>query len=125
MSGGFAVATRNMHRPEGLSKKPNQPYRNLRDVEIVKNTMDKIKPYEKIADQFQISNESAKYFLNHVQKSFKTERPNHKLILEFVDSQQFEILPIPYKVAEMMQESGVWAHPLGSPPPVVVDDEDV
>lgn len=87
--------------------------------------MDKIKPYEKIAERFQISNESAKYFLNHVQKSFKTERPSHKLILEFVEAQQLEILPTPYEVAAMMQESGAWAYALGTAPPVIVDDEDV
>ena len=87
--------------------------------------MDKIKPYEKIAERFQISNESAKYFLNHIQKSFKTERPPHKLILEFVESQQLEILLTPYEVATMMQETGVWAHALGTAPPVIVDDEDV
>ena len=84
-----------------------------------------IKPYQQIASQFQISQESAKYFLNHVQKSFKTERPNHQLILEFVQSQQLQVLPTPYEVATMMNESGVWAHALGSPPPVIVDDEDV
>jgi len=87
--------------------------------------MDKIKPYEKIAERFQISNESAKYFLNHVQKSFKTERPSHKLILEFVETRQLEILPTPYEVAAMMQESGAWAYALGTAPPVIVDDEDV
>jgi len=86
--------------------------------------MDKIKPYEKIATQFQISQESAKYFLNHVQKSFKTERPSHKLILEFVDSQNFEILLTPYEVATLMNESDVWTYPLGTPPPVIMDDED-
>ena len=87
--------------------------------------MDKIKPYEKIAERFQISNESAKYFLNHIQKSFKTERPPHKLILEFVESQQLEILLTPYEVATMMQETGVWAHALGTAPPVIVDDDDM
>lgn len=87
--------------------------------------MDKIKPYQRIASQFQISEESAKYFLNHVQKSFKTERPSHKLILEFVESQQLEFLLTPYEVASMMKESGAWAYVLGSPPPVIVDDEDV
>jgi hypothetical protein len=86
--------------------------------------MDKLKPYQRIASQFQISNESAKYFLNHVQKSFKVERPNHKLILEFVESQKLETLPTPYKVATMMQERGVWAYPLGTAPPIIVDDED-
>ena len=87
--------------------------------------MDAPKPYQKIATQFRISQESAKYFLNHVQKSFKTERPSHKLILEFVESQQFEFLLTPYEVATMMHESGVWAYPLGTPPPMIVDDEDI
>lgn len=87
--------------------------------------MDKIKPYEQISTQFQISKESAKYFLNHVQKSFKTERPSHKLILEFIEQQQIEVLLTPYEVAIMMQESGVWPYPLGTPPPMIVDDEDV
>ena len=87
--------------------------------------MDKVKPYEKIASQFQISKESAKYFLNHVQKSFKTERPSHLLILEFVEQQQLEVLLQPYEVASLMQESGAWPYPLGSPPPMIVDDEDI
>ncbi len=86
--------------------------------------MNKIKPFEKIASRFQISKESAKYFLNHVQKSFKTERPSHKLILEFVESQQVEILLTPYEVAKMMNESGVWAFALGTAPSVIEDDED-
>ena len=86
--------------------------------------MDKIKPYEKIASQFQVSNESAKYFLNHVQKSFKTERPTHKLIVEFIESQQLEILLAPYEVAQMMNESGAWAFALGTAPPVIEDEED-
>jgi hypothetical protein len=86
--------------------------------------MDKIKPYETIAAQFQVSNESAKYFLNHVQKSFKTERPPHKLIVEFIESQQLEILLTPYEVAQMMNESGVWAFALGTAPPVIEDEED-
>ena len=87
--------------------------------------MKKIKPYEQIAAQFQISKESAKYFLNHVQKSFKTERPSHIVILEFIEAQQLEILLTPYEVATLMNENGAWAYALGSPPPVIVDDEDV
>ncbi len=87
--------------------------------------MDKVRPYEKIASHFEISKESAKYFLNHVQKSFKTERPSHLLILEFVEQQQIEVLLTPYEVASMMQESGVWPYPLGSPPPMIVDEEDI
>ena len=86
--------------------------------------MDKIKPYQKIASQFQVSNESAKYFLNHVQKSFKTERPPHKLIVDFIESQQLEILLTPYEVARMMNESGDWAFALGTAPPVIEDEEE-
>ena len=86
--------------------------------------MHKIKPFEKIAEQFQISHESAKYFLNHVQKSFKTERPSHKLILEFMESQKLEFLLTPYEVAALMNESGAWAYTLGTAPPVIENDED-
>ncbi len=86
--------------------------------------MDKIKPYQKIASQFQVSNESAKYFLNHVQKSFKTERPPHKLIVDFIESQQLEILLTPYEVARMMNETGAWAFTLGTAPPVIEDEEE-
>ena len=87
--------------------------------------MDKIKPFETIASQFQISRESAKYFLGRVQKSFKTEKPPHKLIVEFMDSQFFEFLPTPYDLAVMLNESGVWPHDLGTRPPELVDDEDL
>ena len=81
--------------------------------------MDKIKPFEIIAEQFQISKECAKYFLNRVQKSFKLERPPHKLIVEFVQTQEFEFVPTPYDVASALQERGVWAYELDSPPPVM------
>ncbi len=87
--------------------------------------MDKIKPFEIIAEQFQISKESAKYFLNRVQKSFKLKRPPHKLIVEFVQTQEFEFVPTPYDVASALQESGVWAYELDSPPPVMQDEEDI
>jgi hypothetical protein len=87
--------------------------------------MDKIKPYEKIAAQFQISQESAKYFLGRVQKSFKTERPPHKLIMEFIEAQKLGLLLAPYEIATMMNESGVWAYALNSAPPVIVDDEEL
>jgi hypothetical protein len=90
----------------------------------VKMATDKIRPYQMISSRFQISQESAKYFLNHVQKSFKTERPSHKLILDFIETQQIEFLLTPYEVATMMNERGVWPYPLGSPPPAIVDDED-
>ena len=86
--------------------------------------MAEFKPFEKIASRFQISLESAKYFLNHVQKSFTTERPPHKLILEFIESQQLEVLLTPYEVAALMNESGTWPHTLVTAPPVIVDEED-
>lgn len=87
--------------------------------------MDKVKPFEKIAEQFQISKESAKYFLNHVQKSFKTEKPSHRLILEFIETQKLEFLLTPYEIAALMNESGAWAYPLNSAPPINLDDEDL
>ena len=87
--------------------------------------MDKVKPFEIIAEQFQISKESAKYFLNHVQKSFKLERPSHKLIVDFVQTKEYEFVPTPYDVATALQESGAWAYGLNSPPPVVEDEEDI
>ena len=86
--------------------------------------MHKIKPFEKIAQQFQISHESAKYFLNHVQKSFKIERPSHALILEFIASQKLDFLLTPYEVAALMNESGAWKFALVSAPPVIENDED-
>jgi hypothetical protein len=87
--------------------------------------MDKIKPFEQVASRFHISKESAKYFLNHVQKSFKKERPPHQLILEFIETHQIEFLPTPYETATLMNESGVWPYALGTPPPAIVDDEDI
>ena len=86
--------------------------------------MDKIKPYEKIAEKFQVSKETAKYFLNHVQKSFKVERPPHKLILEFIESQKLEFLLTPYETAALMKEQGAWVFDLGTAPPVIEDEED-
>ena len=79
--------------------------------------MHKTKPFEIIAVQFRISRESAKYFLIRVQKSFKTEKPPHPLILEFMNGQNFESLPKPHQVARMMNERGVWVHPLNPEPP--------
>ena len=87
--------------------------------------MEKIKAYEKIATLFQISNESAKYFLNRVQKSFKVEKPNHKLILEFVEAQNYEFMPTPYDIASAMKENGLWNYELNSPPPKIEDEEDI
>ena len=87
--------------------------------------MDKIKPYEVISTKFQVSKETAKYFLNHVQKSFKTEKPSHKSILEFIEAQGLEFLLTPYEVAALMNEKGAWAYALNAAPPILVDDADV
>ncbi len=84
--------------------------------------MDRIKPYQKIASRFQVSQESAKYFLNRVQKSFKQERPSHALILGIIEEQGLDSLPEPYDVAVMMHESGVWTYALNSPPALLVDE---
>jgi hypothetical protein len=86
--------------------------------------MSTLKPYQKIASKFQISQESAKYFLGRVQKSFKKERPPHALILEFIESGEFDSLPEPYDIALLMHESGAWAYALGSAPAIFVDEEE-
>ena len=87
--------------------------------------MDKTKPFEAIAARFQISSESAKYFLGRIQKSFKTEKPPHQLILEFMNGQKYESLPKPYLVASMMNETGFWVYPLNTEPAELVDEEDI
>ncbi|MFN3491714.1 MAG: hypothetical protein ACK40V_05795 [Anaerolineales bacterium] len=87
--------------------------------------MQKIKAFERIATIFQISNESAKYLLNHVQKSFKVEKPNHALIVEFIEAQNYEFVPTPYDIASAMHESDVWAFELNSAPAKLEDEEDL
>ena len=87
--------------------------------------MRKTKPFEIIAVQYGISRESAKYFLVRVQKSFKTEKPPHPLILEFMIGQKYELLPEPYQVAALMHEHGIWVHPMNAEPLRPVDEEDL
>jgi hypothetical protein len=70
--------------------------------------MNPLKPYQLIASRYQISQESAKYFLGRVQKSFKRERPPHALILEFIEAKGIDTQPEPYDVAFLMHESGIW-----------------
>ena len=95
-------------------------------IEMMYNSgMDKIRPYQKIADRFQVSNESAKYFLGGVQKSFKDEKPPHRLILECVDQQSYDFLPTPYDIAFAMYESGLWPYELKAEPPTLMDEEDL
>lgn len=89
------------------------------------SSQSKPKPYERIAKIFQISNESAKYLLNHAQKSFKDEKPSHALILEFVETQTYEFIPTPYDLALALKENGIWDYELTSPPPKLADEEDV
>lgn len=86
--------------------------------------MSPLKPYQIIASKFQISQESAKYFLGRVQKSFKKEKPPHALILEFIESNGFDSLPDPFDVALLMHEGGIWTHELGSAPAIFVDEAD-
>ena len=84
----------------------------------------KQKPFEIIAARFQISGESAKYFLGHVQKSFKQERPPQHLIVEFMQGRSFKTLPAPHQVAVLMNENGVWAHALHAAPDAPPDEKD-
>lgn len=85
--------------------------------------MTALKPYQLIASKYQISQESAKYFLGRVQKSFKKEKPPHSLILDFMNGQGLDTLPDPYDVALLMYESGIWVHALHAPPAVLADEE--
>jgi hypothetical protein len=87
--------------------------------------MPKAKPIDYVATRFKISAESARYFLSGVQKSFKTERPTHQVIVEFMQSQKFKTLPRPYQVAAMMSDYGIWAHPMNSEPHVAEDEPDI
>jgi hypothetical protein len=87
--------------------------------------MEKTKPSDIIAARYQISRESAKYFLIRVQKSFKTEKPPHQLILQFMEGQEFESLPRPHDVAVRMNEAGLWTYPLHAEHPGPVDPEDL
>ena len=87
--------------------------------------MDTLRPFQRIASKFQISEESAKYFLGRVQKSFKKAKPPHMLILDFIEEQGIDSIPEPYNIAALMHERGIWIHALNSPPAVLVDDEEV
>ena len=87
--------------------------------------MTTLRPFQKIASKFQISEESAKYFLGRVQKSFKKDKPPHMLIMDFIEAQEIDYIPEPYDIAALMNETGIWVYPLNSPPPILVDDEEV
>lgn len=81
-----------------------------------------LKPYQMIASKFQISQESAKYFLGRVQKCFKKVRPPHALILAFIENQGIDSQPEPYDVALLMSETGAWSETLNTPPPLPADE---
>ncbi|HMU91484.1 MAG TPA: hypothetical protein PKE35_09670 [Anaerolineales bacterium] len=85
----------------------------------------KIKPSEVIAARFQVSNETAKFFLGRVQKSFKTERPPHQLVVDFMSGQSYDALPKPYQIAKALNEKGIWAYPLNSEPAEPVDEDEL
>jgi hypothetical protein len=87
--------------------------------------MNKSKPFDLLSVRFGISKESAKYFLIRVQKSFKTEKPPHQLILKFMEEKGFTSLPKPHHVATLMNEAGLWTYPLHPEPPGPVDEEDL
>jgi hypothetical protein len=88
--------------------------------------MEIIKPVEKLSAQFELSKESAKYYLGHVQKAFKTEKPPHKLIVDFIDAQELDVLPLAAKLALMMKENGVWVYELTHElPPDSVESEEI
>ena len=87
--------------------------------------MDKLRPYQIIALQFQISNESAKYFLGGVQKSFKKKKPPHRLILECMEDLEYEFLPTPYEIAAELHDRGLWPYELKAEPPTLMDEEDL
>jgi hypothetical protein len=86
--------------------------------------MGKTRPSEIIAARFQISKESAMYFLIQVQKSFNAEKPPQKLIVEFMATRDYLSPPTPYQVARGMNEEGIWVRPLHSEPPAPLDEED-
>jgi len=86
--------------------------------------MGKPKPFESIAARYKISNESAKYFLGRVQKSFKTEKPPQQLIVDFIYTKKLKSLPEPHALAALMNESGLWVHALNVAPPPLINEPD-
>ena len=83
------------------------------------------KPSEQIAARFQISRESATYFLGRVQKRFKIEKPPQQLIVDFMDRETYTALPKPHQVAKQMSEAGLWQYPLHAESDEPQDEEDM
>lgn len=85
-----------------------------------------IKPIERIAEKFELSKESAKYYLGQVQKAFKVEKPPHKMIVDFIDTQELDSLPVAAKLALMMKENNIWMHELtNEPQPDPVEGDEI
>jgi hypothetical protein len=82
------------------------------------------KPYETIAMRFKVSDESAKYFLGRVQKSFKKVKPPQALILDFMAGLKLKTLPKPYEIAKLMSENDIWQYPLHAEPAAPEDEKD-
>ena len=88
--------------------------------------MEPIKPIDKIAVRFNLSRESAKYFVSRVQKAFKSEKPSHKVIVDFIDGQDIGSLPQAQKLALLMKEGGLLPYELTTEPPVdAIEGEDI
>lgn len=84
-----------------------------------------LKPYEIIASRFQISKESAKYFLVQVQKSFKKDKPPTQLIIDFMKGKKYKTIPKPWQVAKKMYDNQLWAYPMNAEPITPEDEKDV
>jgi hypothetical protein len=83
-----------------------------------------LKPFEIIASRFQISKESAKYFLVQVQKSFKKDKPPTQLIIDSMKGRKYKTMPSPWQVAKKMSDSGLWTYPMNAEPAALEDEKD-
>jgi hypothetical protein len=75
-----------------------------------------IKPIDKIAMRFNLSTESAKYYLGRIQRAFKVEKPSHKVIMDFIEMLDIKRLPKAQSLAILLNESGSWPYELATKP---------
>jgi hypothetical protein len=88
--------------------------------------MEPIKPIDKIAVRFNLSRESAKYYVSRVQKAFKAEKPSYEVIMDYIDGQDIESLPQAQELALLMKEGGLWPYELSTEPPLeAIEGEDI
>ena len=87
--------------------------------------MENKKPFEIIAARFNISGESAKYFLGNIQKSFKGKKPPLQLIVDFIKTQKYKALPEPHQVATRLKDLELWQEPMHAAPPALQDEPDI